>query len=157
MAGDLWQWTEGKSANMHMASYFTGGYFWLLYWKPLFSPLRISSHILPLLFLLRPPPSPSSLRLPPSHLPSIFLLFFSSLLFSLCLSPIPQVLPETVIGVWKGGDDWPSEMFNITKAGLKTVLSACWYLDLISYGQDWQNVSRRIVVLELSCKPASSW
>ena len=129
-----------------MASYFHKGI--LLIVTPvlktliLSSPLRVFfSHILPLLFLL--------LLHPPPLLP---------LSLSLCLSPTPQVLPETVIGVWKGGDDWPSEMFNITKAGLKTILSACWYLDLISYGQDWQNVSRRIVlVLELSCNPASPW
>jgi len=48
------------------------------------------------------------------------------------------VLPDTVIDVWKG--DWQSEMFNITKTGLKTILSACWYLNHISYGQDWQNL-----------------
>ena len=50
-----------------------------------------------------------------------------------------QVLPDTVIDVWKNSNYKP-ELFNITAAGLKTVLSACWYLDLISYGADWQKV-----------------
>ena len=50
-----------------------------------------------------------------------------------------QVLPDTVIDVWKGGN-WKSEMYNITAAGLKTILSACWYLNYISYGDDWTKV-----------------
>ena len=29
-------------------------------------------------------------------------------------------------------------MFNVTAAGFTTILSAPWYLDYISYGQDWQ-------------------
>ena len=51
-----------------------------------------------------------------------------------------QVLPDTVIDVWKGGN-YKSELFNVTAAGLKTVLSACWYLNYISYGADWKKVS----------------
>ena len=135
-----------------MASYFHKGILLIVTPQNLYSLLlSISSPLTSFPFS-----SSSSSIFPPSSSssPSVSL----PLSLSLCLSPTPQVLPETVIGVWKGGDDWPSEMFNITKAGLKTILSACWYLDLISYGQDWQNVSRRIVlVLELSCNPASPW
>lgn len=30
------------------------------------------------------------------------------------------------------------EMFNVTASGYTTILSAPWYLDYISYAQDWQ-------------------
>lgn len=48
-----------------------------------------------------------------------------------------QVLPDTVINVWKGGN-WAQEMNNVTKANLKVILSACWYLNYISYAEDWK-------------------
>ena len=51
-----------------------------------------------------------------------------------------QVLPDTVIHVWKGGNNWPKEMQSITAGGLKAILSTCWYLNYISYGSDWKNV-----------------
>jgi len=48
-----------------------------------------------------------------------------------------QVLPETVIEVWKGGEK--DELAKVTAAGLKTILASPWYLDYISYGKDWSN------------------
>ncbi|NP_001108317.1 beta-hexosaminidase subunit beta isoform 1 precursor [Danio rerio] len=44
---------------------------------------------------------------------------------------------DTVVEVWKG-NDMKEELQNVTGAGFTTILSAPWYLDYISYGQDWQ-------------------
>ena len=75
---------------------------------------------------------PISILLPQSFLcPSAVIIF-------LCLHG--QVLPNTVIEVWKGGNNWGPEMAAVTKSGLKAVLSACWYLNYISYGTDWEKV-----------------
>ena len=51
-----------------------------------------------------------------------------------------KVAPETVIEVWKAGPsgyDWQGEMARVSGAGYRTVLSAPFYLNLISYGADW--------------------
>ena len=50
----------------------------------------------------------------------------------------PQVKPDTVIEVWKAGHD---SRAAVTKAGLKAIYSACWYLNLFHYGADWGQVS----------------
>ena len=47
-----------------------------------------------------------------------------------------KILADTVIDVWKGAN-WQSEMENVTKAGFHSVLSAPFYLNYISYGEDW--------------------
>ncbi|XP_016894106.1 beta-hexosaminidase subunit beta isoform X2 [Cynoglossus semilaevis] len=48
-----------------------------------------------------------------------------------------KLKPDTVVHVWIGGGA-NDEMKRVTTAGYKTILSAPWYLDYISYGQDWQ-------------------
>lgn len=50
----------------------------------------------------------------------------------------PQVRPDTIIHVWKENPTpYTEEMANVTKAGYRALLSAPWYLNRISYGQDW--------------------
>ncbi|XP_073695793.1 beta-hexosaminidase subunit beta isoform X1 [Garra rufa] len=44
---------------------------------------------------------------------------------------------DTVVEVWIG-NKMEEELQNVTSAGFTTILSAPWYLDYISYGQDWQ-------------------
>uniref|UniRef100_A0A4W6F1E1 Beta-hexosaminidase n=1 Tax=Lates calcarifer TaxID=8187 RepID=A0A4W6F1E1_LATCA len=48
-----------------------------------------------------------------------------------------KLKPDTVVHVWIGGGS-NEEMEKVTAAGYTTILSAPWYLDLISYAQDWQ-------------------
>uniref|UniRef100_A0A3B4VH77 Beta-hexosaminidase n=1 Tax=Seriola dumerili TaxID=41447 RepID=A0A3B4VH77_SERDU len=48
-----------------------------------------------------------------------------------------KLKPDTVVHVWIGGGS-NEEMGKVTAAGYTTILSAPWYLDYISYGQDWQ-------------------
>eukprot|EP00066_Takifugu_rubripes_P003015 XP_003965306.1 PREDICTED: beta-hexosaminidase subunit beta isoform X2 [Takifugu rubripes] len=49
-----------------------------------------------------------------------------------------KLKPDTVVHVWIGGR-YNDEMSKVTAAGYPTLLSAPWYLDYISYAQDWQN------------------
>lgn len=46
-----------------------------------------------------------------------------------------KVKPDTIVEVWKK-ENWEGEVLNVTKAGLKTILSAPWYLNYINYGSD---------------------
>ncbi|XP_078127668.1 beta-hexosaminidase subunit beta isoform X1 [Sander vitreus] len=49
-----------------------------------------------------------------------------------------KLKPDTLIHVWKGNQEqYQSEMANVTSAGYQTLLSTPWYLNRISYGQDW--------------------
>uniref|UniRef100_A0A668ARA9 Beta-hexosaminidase n=1 Tax=Myripristis murdjan TaxID=586833 RepID=A0A668ARA9_9TELE len=48
-----------------------------------------------------------------------------------------KLKPDTVVHVWMG-NRVEEEMQNVTEAGYTTILSSPWYLDYISYGQDWQ-------------------
>ncbi|XP_007941560.1 beta-hexosaminidase subunit beta [Orycteropus afer afer] len=45
--------------------------------------------------------------------------------------------PGTVVEVWKS-DSYPAELTQVTAAGFPVILAAPWYLDWISYGQDWK-------------------
>jgi len=47
-----------------------------------------------------------------------------------------KIAPNTVIDVWKGGN-WQEDMAKVAKAGFHSVLSAPFYLNYISYGEDW--------------------
>jgi len=49
-----------------------------------------------------------------------------------------KVLPDTVVNIWKAG--WKGETAKVTSKGLRTILSACWYLNHIHYGSDWPQV-----------------
>ncbi|XP_061657943.1 beta-hexosaminidase subunit beta isoform X2 [Syngnathoides biaculeatus] len=48
-----------------------------------------------------------------------------------------KLKPDTVVHVWMGGSDSGDEMHNVTAAGFTAILSSPWYLDYISYAQDW--------------------
>jgi hexosaminidase len=47
-----------------------------------------------------------------------------------------QLKPDTVVHVWMGSGD---EINEITKQGYRTILSSCWYLNYIQYGDNWQD------------------
>ncbi|KAM6425955.1 beta-hexosaminidase subunit alpha [Liasis olivaceus] len=54
-----------------------------------------------------------------------------------------KVNPDTIIHVWKGSPiSFQEEMSRVTKAGFRTLLSSPWYLNYISYGQDWLTAYR---------------
>ncbi|XP_017554215.1 beta-hexosaminidase subunit beta isoform X1 [Pygocentrus nattereri] len=47
---------------------------------------------------------------------------------------------DTQIHVWKEKPPYQDEMARITAAGFQTLLSSPWYLNRISYGQDWLGI-----------------
>uniref|UniRef100_A0A8C3VT48 Beta-hexosaminidase n=1 Tax=Catagonus wagneri TaxID=51154 RepID=A0A8C3VT48_9CETA len=49
-----------------------------------------------------------------------------------------KFMPGTVVQVWKV-EDYKAEQSLVAKAGFPMILSAPWYLDWISYGQDWKH------------------
>ncbi|XP_033023379.1 beta-hexosaminidase subunit alpha [Lacerta agilis] len=52
-----------------------------------------------------------------------------------------KVKPDTLIHVWReNAGSYQAEMARVTKAGYRALLSAPWYLNHISYGQDWMAV-----------------
>ncbi|XP_072837637.2 beta-hexosaminidase subunit alpha [Pogona vitticeps] len=52
-----------------------------------------------------------------------------------------KLKPETVVHVWKeNAGPYQEETAHVTKAGYRALLSAPWYLNRISYGQDWMAI-----------------
>ncbi|KAH0628028.1 hypothetical protein JD844_008684 [Phrynosoma platyrhinos] len=48
-----------------------------------------------------------------------------------------QLQPDTVVEVWMPRM-YQEELRKVTKEGYPAILAAPWYLDIISYGQDWK-------------------
>ncbi|XP_062905312.1 beta-hexosaminidase subunit beta isoform X1 [Mobula hypostoma] len=48
-----------------------------------------------------------------------------------------KIKPDTVVEVWLSST-MKAELSKVTLAGFTTILAAPWYLDYISYGQDWR-------------------
>ncbi|XP_075212922.1 beta-hexosaminidase subunit alpha-like [Lycorma delicatula] len=46
-----------------------------------------------------------------------------------------KISPETIVHIWTG--DYETEVYEVTKAGYKALLSTCWYLDHLLSGGDW--------------------
>ncbi|CAM1322748.1 HEXB (predicted) [Pycnogonum litorale] len=51
-----------------------------------------------------------------------------------------KLKPETIVHVWRSG--YEMTLYKSTKAGYRTLLSSCWYLNYISYGDDWTKFYR---------------
>ena len=49
-----------------------------------------------------------------------------------------NISKSTVVNVWKSGG-YQDELSSVTAQGFDVILSAPWYLNYISYGQDWKN------------------
>ncbi|CAG5113403.1 Oidioi.mRNA.OKI2018_I69.chr2.g7514.t1.cds [Oikopleura dioica] len=50
-----------------------------------------------------------------------------------------KISNETVVEVWKGrSGTWKDTMNAVTKSGHKAILASPWYLNIISYGVDWE-------------------
>ncbi|XP_042731114.1 beta-hexosaminidase subunit beta [Lagopus leucura] len=52
-----------------------------------------------------------------------------------------ELKPDTVVEVWMS-NNYAHELSRVTKAGFTAILAAPWYLDYISYGQDWTKYYR---------------
>uniref|UniRef100_A0A8C2WI60 Beta-hexosaminidase n=1 Tax=Cyclopterus lumpus TaxID=8103 RepID=A0A8C2WI60_CYCLU len=52
-----------------------------------------------------------------------------------------ELIPkDTVLHIWKGSPaNYRKELSRMTKAGMRVLLAAPWYINHISYGQDWRN------------------
>ncbi|TNN86910.1 Beta-hexosaminidase subunit alpha [Liparis tanakae] len=51
-----------------------------------------------------------------------------------------EIPKNTVLHIWKGTPaNYRKELSKMTKAGMRVLLAAPWYINHISYGQDWHN------------------
>ncbi|KAK5867346.1 hypothetical protein PBY51_011848 [Eleginops maclovinus] len=51
-----------------------------------------------------------------------------------------RIPKDTVLHIWKGTPaNYKEELSRMTKAGMRVVLAAPWYINHIAYGQDWRN------------------
>jgi hexosaminidase len=49
-----------------------------------------------------------------------------------------KIKGDTIVDVWKTDPvSWPDELAAVTAAGYQAILTAPWYLNYISYGEDW--------------------
>jgi len=49
-----------------------------------------------------------------------------------------KIKADTIVDVWKTSPvNWTDELSAVTAAGYKAILTAPWYLNYISYGEDW--------------------
>ncbi|XP_060082425.1 beta-hexosaminidase subunit beta-like [Ylistrum balloti] len=45
---------------------------------------------------------------------------------------------DVLVEVWKNKQKWSSNMLNVVQRGYSAILSSCWYLNYIQYGQQWR-------------------
>lgn len=70
------------------------------------------------------------------------------MLTSVTLTTCLQVNVSNIIQVWKDKDGrttathWEEYANNLTARGHNVVVSSCYYLNYISYGQDWRTYYR---------------
>jgi len=52
-----------------------------------------------------------------------------------------RVKPDTMVHVWMGNTqaEIDTEINKVTQQGLRTILSSCWYLNYIKYGNNWED------------------
>lgn len=55
-----------------------------------------------------------------------------------------QLSKDAIVEVWKGGphhekDGWKRHVKEVLRRQNKLILSSCWYLNYINYGEDWKN------------------
>ncbi|XP_021371857.1 beta-hexosaminidase subunit beta-like isoform X2 [Mizuhopecten yessoensis] len=45
---------------------------------------------------------------------------------------------DVLVEVWRNEQNWTNNMEEVIQRGYSAILSSCWYLNYISYGQDWR-------------------
>ncbi|GFR30443.1 beta-hexosaminidase subunit beta, partial [Trichonephila clavata] len=71
--------------------------------------------------------------------------------------------PDSIVEVWKDTsldlkmDKWENYIKPIAKKGYQIILSACWYLNYISYGMDWKKYYECDPGISTGRKPTRIW